>query len=106
MSPHEFIRRFLLHVLPARFIKIRHYGLVAASNVNTRLQTARRLLEPTPPPGANADAAPAIEVDDGEPLLPLVCPHCGSRFIVSYSVPRQPTILASARAPPDTGAAP
>lgn len=106
MSPHEFIRRFLLHVLPARFIKIRHYGLVASSNVNTKLQTARRLLEPTPPPEIHGSVDGAIEADDGEPHSPLVCPHCGNRFIVSFSVPRQPKVLASARAPPDTGAAP
>jgi Putative transposase len=37
----EFIRRFLLHVLPAGFVKIRHYGLLAAANVNTKLETAR-----------------------------------------------------------------
>jgi hypothetical protein len=40
----EFIRRFLLHVLPSGFVKIRHYGLYASSNVKTRLQHARELL--------------------------------------------------------------
>jgi hypothetical protein len=40
----EFMRRFLLHVLPAGFVKIRHYGLVASGNVNTKLETARRCL--------------------------------------------------------------
>jgi hypothetical protein len=42
----EFLRRFLLHVLPKGFVRIRHYGLWAARNVNTKLVTARRLLEP------------------------------------------------------------
>lgn len=50
----EFLRRFLLHVLPAGFVRIRHYGLCASRNVNTKLETARRLLQPviptTPPP--------------------------------------------------------
>jgi hypothetical protein len=41
----EFLRRFLLHVLPSGFVRIRHYGLCASSNVNTKLVTARRLLE-------------------------------------------------------------
>ena len=49
----EFLRRFLLHVLPSGFVRIRHYGLCASSNVNTKLMAARRLLEPsteaTPP---------------------------------------------------------
>ena len=40
----EFMRRFLLHVLPAGFVKIRHYGLLSAANVNTKLETARHCL--------------------------------------------------------------
>lgn len=43
----EFLRRFLLHVLPHGFVRIRHYGLCASSNVNTKLVAARRLLEPS-----------------------------------------------------------
>jgi len=45
----EFLRRFLLHVLPKGFVRIRHYGLWAARNVNTKLVTARGLLEPDKP---------------------------------------------------------
>jgi len=48
LAPDEFIRRFLLHVLPRGFVKIRHFGLLAPSNVNTKLQAARRLLDPLP----------------------------------------------------------
>ena len=44
VAPSEFIRRFLLHVLPARFVKMRHFGLLAAGNVNTKLARARTLL--------------------------------------------------------------
>ena len=44
-SPTQFIERFLQHVLPAGFVKIRHFGLLAAGNVNTRLATARALLD-------------------------------------------------------------
>jgi hypothetical protein len=40
----EFIRRFLLHVLPPRFVKIRHYGLMAPGSVKTKLEQARALL--------------------------------------------------------------
>jgi hypothetical protein len=46
LSPNEFIRRFLLHVLPDGFVKIRHFGLMAAGNVRSRLELARRLLLP------------------------------------------------------------
>lgn len=41
----EFIRRFLLHVLPSGFTKVRHYGLMASSNAKTKLAIARRLLQ-------------------------------------------------------------
>ena len=44
MPPVEFIRRFLDHVLPPRFFEIRHDGLIASTNVPTRLETARQLL--------------------------------------------------------------
>ena len=40
----EFIRRFLLHVLPPRFVKIRHYGLMAPCNAKTKLEKARALI--------------------------------------------------------------
>lgn len=45
VSAQEFIRRFLLHVLPDGFVKIRHYGLLASGNVRTKLVDARRRLE-------------------------------------------------------------
>ena len=45
LSPDEFIHRFVQHVLPPGFVKIRHYGLMAPSNATTKLEVARRLLE-------------------------------------------------------------
>ena len=56
VSPHEFIRRFLLHILPRGLQKIRHFGLMASSNVHTKLEKARELLLPE---GSNA--APITE---------------------------------------------
>lgn len=44
LAPTEFVRRFLLHVLPRGFVKLRHFGLLAPANVNTKLKTARDLL--------------------------------------------------------------
>jgi hypothetical protein len=49
LAPDQFIGRFLQHVLPRRFVKIRHYGLHAPANATTRLETARRLLQPEQP---------------------------------------------------------
>lgn len=46
LSPDEFVRRFLLHVLPPGFVKIRHFGLHAPGNVNNKLVAARLLLDP------------------------------------------------------------
>ena len=44
LTADEFIRRFLLHVLPKRFVRIRHYGLLAGRNVTTKLARCRQLL--------------------------------------------------------------
>ena len=89
-----FIRRFLLHVLPPGFVKIRHYGLYAAGNVNRRLMAARRLLQPPlprPPWVVNASRLflalyPLLDDETRWRLLqlllierdPLRCPRCGT----------------------------
>jgi hypothetical protein len=49
LTAQEFIRRFLLHILPRGFVKIRHYGLMAPRNTKTKLEAARRLIEPAQP---------------------------------------------------------
>ena len=49
LAPEQFIHRFLQHVLPNGFVKIRHYGLMASSNATTKLEVARRLLEANHP---------------------------------------------------------
>jgi hypothetical protein len=64
LSPVEFIRRFLQHRLPAGFVKIRHSGLLAPTNVNDRLCSAKQLLSQ----GASAGLAP--QADDGDPEAP------------------------------------
>jgi hypothetical protein len=79
LHPHEFIRRFLLHVLPKGFHRIRHYGLFASANRAESIATARVLLDVVSPAGPQqqADAAP-----DGPRVLPCPCPCCGARMIV------------------------
>jgi len=54
VAPEEFIRRLLIHILPKRFVKIRHYGLMAPCNVTTKLETARSLIERLLPNTAEA----------------------------------------------------
>jgi hypothetical protein len=88
LHPHEFLRRFLQHVLPDGFVKLRHYGLLAPGNVNTRLVTARKLLEARTPSSASASspppAAPVDAVEGWRELLMRLtgidvtrCPKCG-----------------------------
>jgi len=50
LSPQEFMRRFLLHVLPGGFHRIRHYGLLANGNRRANLALARALLHVVPSP--------------------------------------------------------
>lgn len=76
LAPDEFIRRFLLHILPKGLRKIRHYGLLAPSNVATRLAIAQDLVAGMNRQGrraamgaGRAQAQPAT----GSPL----CPACG-----------------------------
>jgi hypothetical protein len=45
LPPEEFIRRFLMHVLPKGFVKIRHYGLKSSTNAKTKLEQARKIIE-------------------------------------------------------------
>jgi hypothetical protein len=79
LSCGEFVRRLLLHILPERFVKLRHYGLLANRNRRTRIEQARAALPPPPSPAppplpTTAEAAaPAPEVPAG---LPARCPHC------------------------------
>ena len=95
----EFVRRFLLHVLPPGFQRIRHYGLLANHNRALKLQRCRQLLEmPTPAP-ASADE-PADYRDRYQRLTGVSlwdCPHCGRGRMICIET-LQPTALP--RAPP------
>jgi len=77
LAAEEFLRRFLLHVLPKRFVRIRHYGLLAGRNVPTRLAQCRELLQPST---AEPESVPQLprtqDLAVPEPDL-LLCPHCG-----------------------------
>jgi Putative transposase/Transposase zinc-binding domain len=82
LAPHEFIRRFLLHVLPKGFHRIRHYGLLANGSRAENIARARALLGALPETEAN-DSGTAENVEpDGSRVLPQPCPCCGGRMIV------------------------
>ena len=79
LHPHEFIRRFLLHVLPKGFHRIRHYGLFANGNRADAIARARELLAVAPPPPKPEPAKPAAD----EPrVLASPCPCSGGRMHV------------------------
>jgi hypothetical protein len=76
----EFIRRFLLHVLPRGFHRIRHYGLFAHSGRATNLTRARALLGAREPPCETVTADPTGA--PAPPRLAQPCPCCGGRMII------------------------
>lgn len=91
LSPQEFMRRFLLHVLPGGFHRIRHYGLLANSNRRDNLALARQLLKVTP---SSPEPAAADGLDSPRPTF--VCEHCGHAMVVLQVFLR----YCSIRAPP------
>jgi hypothetical protein len=93
LAPHEFIRRFLLHMLPRGFHRIRHYGLLAGATRKASLERARELLAVAPPPHDDMPAEPA----DTRPP----CPCCRGHMVVIETFAR----WCQPRAPPP-GSAP
>ena len=116
----EFLRRFLLHVLPRGFVRLRHYGLHASSNVGTKLVRARDLLRSSrvrlsdEPPAGEVAASPTGRPDPSRVAKPAkepwwetllrhtgvdirACPQCKTGRLV-----RQPLVVSDehARAPP------
>jgi len=85
LATHEFIRRFLMHVLPAGFHRIRYYGLLASGQRAENVARARELLAP---PIIPVDAIKAISPNaaDGantaEPQTTNLCPCCGGRMVI------------------------
>ena len=72
----EFIRRFLSHVLPKGFHRIRHYGLFTSANRTKTMEAVRKLLHLAP-----SAAEQTSGTDPGQPLA-LSCPHCGGRMVI------------------------
>jgi len=107
MTPHEFIRRFLNHVLPKGFRKIRHYGLLASSNVHTKLEIARSLLR-----GSSTDAhagRPLALAADWQDLYEKltgidigICPACKSARLRRVPLAKQPSGNTGSRSPPSS----
>jgi hypothetical protein len=80
LEPHEFIRRFLMHVLPKGLHRIRHYGLLANTNRAGNIAKARELLA-APPLSHEPETAKAADAERPG-ALPRPCPCCGARMLI------------------------
>lgn len=84
LGSDEFLRRFCLHILPPRFVKIRHYGLLANRDRDVRLGKVRDLLKRMPAP-----LEPSFAATEMLPVLedrPLMCPHCGKPTLILVAI--------------------
>ena len=89
----EFMRRFLLHVLPSGFHRIRHYGLLANGARTASLALARELLH------QEVSAVSDVEVESSAVSTTFSCPHCGHPMIVLAIFTRDQAIPRQARPP-------
>ena len=93
----EFIRRFLIHVLPDGFHRIRHYGLFASAASADNIARARQLLN-APAPQTQSNNAQATDPNE-PPTLSHPCPCCGGRMIIIETFKRGATPRYQATAP-------
>jgi hypothetical protein len=80
LAPAEFIRRFLIHVLPKGFHRIRHYGLLANTSRAESIANARLLLGVASP--VVEPAPETVKEVEAARVLPCSCSRCGARMIV------------------------
>lgn len=91
VSAEEFIRRFLVHILPDRFVKIRHYGILGSRNKNTKLKLCKKLI------GAVFHVKKVEKLSVTEMMLKLVgrditlCPCCGCGKLTRSTILSPPT---------------
>jgi Putative transposase/Transposase zinc-binding domain len=90
LSAVEFVRRFLLHVLPAGFVRIRHYGLLGNRHRQEKLELCRRLLQPD---SAVEPESPEVKAPESSSSISptRVCPACGAgRMVLIEELPPRP----------------
>ena len=95
LTADEFIRRFLIHVLPSGFHRLRHYGLIANANRKDNLLRARKLLQVKEAEcPAQEETTDKYQSENQETTY--VCPDCGAPMIIIETFPR----CQQPRAPP------
>jgi hypothetical protein len=85
LSAEEFLRRFVQHVLPKGFVKVRHYGLLAPRGRDDRLDLCRRLLLPaiiSVPLSGDAGAVTLTQAREPS------CPQCGGHRLIARELPK------------------
>lgn len=88
LSLEEFLRRFCLHILPSRFVKIRHYGMLSNRDRSLHIAQARDLLGSIPSlPELSGEARRPVKHLERQPLL---CPRCGRPTLILISIIRPP----------------
>ena len=109
VHPHEFIRRFLIHVLPKGLRRIRHYGLLANGQREANLAKARELLRVKDINPADDELRRSDNGADADAprVLPAPCPCCGARMLIIETFdgvcrPRPHVSMSSAVARMDT----
>jgi hypothetical protein len=92
LSLHEFLRRFLLHLLPRRFVRIRHFGFLTNRQRAVLLPLCFRLISADP-----GSPVPNTESTDKDPPTAWTCPRCGGPMVV---IERLSAVQIRWRAPP------
>ena len=87
LDAHEFIRRFLLHVLPDGFQRIRHYGFLANGQRNAKLAVIRKLLAVVAPATPTSDRPEDDARADQPAETTTPCPCCGGTMIIIEVLP-------------------
>ncbi|MEM7221959.1 MAG: IS91 family transposase [Pseudomonadota bacterium] len=100
LEPGQFIRRFLLHVLPKGFHRIRHYGLLASATRKAKIAEARKLLAAPETPTERDDNVNSNTAPSRDHRPP--CPHCGAPMIIIEIFEPLYTQGAQPRAPPQS----
>ncbi len=80
----EFIRRFMMHVLPSGFQRIRHYGLLSNRNRSTKLMRCLRLIHTTIQNRVRLTARELILQNTGIDIT--LCPHCGGHWVTYNTI--------------------
>jgi hypothetical protein len=93
LDADELLHRFVQHVLPKGFVKVRHYGLLANSQREARLAVCRRLLLVA----QVAALVPHADTATLEPAQPRCCRRCGgTRLVYREITPGEPAVSAAA----------